>query len=316
MNLHGVRMWVTEGCNASCHFCLNAKARGMSSMEIERFQKLCEYFSFHRFDKIAIMGGEPTLHPDFNSIMKIAKKYFNQVYLFTNALESDQLLLYEPRNQDVIVYNSLFADKLSEDKLLLSKSGKRVLDVVVDSSSEIKSIASSVGRLLNEFGNRVAAQIVINNNCNIFSEKDVIVQKINELYDLLSSIKGTNVSFSCNVPVCFTEGTQLPPFTDNFVCSPNAVLIDADYNLRFCNNYSERLVNLFRNDAIIPFAVLKNYIRLAYEKMQVDCLSKICCDCLYYDLKCNGKCFIGQTIISRKDVENNTNLLWLKKQQL
>ena len=51
------------------------------------------------------MGGEPTLHPDFNSIMKIAKKYFNQVYLFTNALESDQLLLYEPRNQDVIVYN-------------------------------------------------------------------------------------------------------------------------------------------------------------------------------------------------------------------
>ena len=75
MNLHGVRMWVTEGCNASCHFCLNAKARGMSSMEIERFQRLCEYFSFHRFDKIAIMGGEPTLHPDFNSIMQIAQKY-------------------------------------------------------------------------------------------------------------------------------------------------------------------------------------------------------------------------------------------------
>ena len=86
LQLHGVRMWVTEGCNASCHFCMNAKGRSHAQVELDKFQKLCLYFRQNGFDRIAIMGGEPTIHPDFIKIMDYAQEYFPTVYLFTNAI--------------------------------------------------------------------------------------------------------------------------------------------------------------------------------------------------------------------------------------
>ena len=305
LNLHGVRMWVTEGCNASCHFCLNANDRTNSYMEIDKFSLLCNYFIRHGFDKIAIMGGEPTIHPDFISIMEIAQSCFSQVYLFTNALDSKKLVQFVPRENDVIIYNANFAKNLTKEKLLLSKPGKRVLDVVINTQSNTDILEKEIFQIIH-------IQLVIDNKCNIFTEKHAVVQHVNQLFKYLSAVENADVHFECNAPICFTAGTDLPKFKQNTICTPTSVLVDGSYNVRFCNIYPHPLINMFKDGQLIPFRILENYIELAYKQLQMECLSKICRDCLYFDRLCNGKCYIGQEIITREDIEKNTNIPWLK----
>lgn len=304
-------MWVTEGCNASCHFCMNAKGRSHSQINIEKFTKLCLYFSQNGFDRIAIMGGEPTIHPDFLRIMEIAQKYFSIVYLFTNALLDSKLFKYEPRESDTIVYNFNFSKNLKPETILLEKLGKRVLDVVIDKDSNIVELSKEILRVVSFDYEKIKVQLVINNCLNIFKYKDIIVSKVNDLYNSLNVEPRINKVFECNAPMCFTIGTNLPPFKQNSICEPRSVLIDGDCNLR-CNLYNEPLINMFNVNGMIPFAIVKNQIELAYYKSRISCLEKICKYCIFYNNKCNGKCIIGQDDISEEDIVSITNLPWLK----
>ena len=306
-------MWVTEGCNASCHFCMNAKGRTHAQMDYDRFDRLCLYFRQNSFDKIAIMGGEPTIHRDFLEIMQAAQHYFPIVYLFTNALSYSDLLKYNPRKTDAIVYNFNFSKSLNPENLLLNKLGDRVIDVVIDKNSNITELTKEILRVASFNFKRIKVQLVINNCLNIFKYKEQIVSNVKKLYNNLDAEPRINKVFECNAPMCFTIGVNLPPFKINTFCEPRSVLIDGNYNLRFCNLFNEPLTNMFKEDGIIPFSIVKNQIELAYYKSRVLCLEKICKDCVFYGIKCNGKCLVGQDIITKEDIISTTKLPWLKQ---
>lgn len=309
--LHGVRMWVTEGCNASCHFCMNASGRNNVSMDFDKYKQLCLYFQQNQFDKIAIMGGEPTIHPHFLDIMTFAQQCFPSVYLFTNGLKPDVLDTYSPRESDAIIYNFNFCQNFTSNTFLLEKKGKRVVDIVIDSNTNVAKIIENSFRI-HDITSAIEFQLVINNACNIFKHKKIIIENVNEIYNTLLNRKSIKLKFECNAPLCFTEGEQLPPFTKNTFCSPRAVLIDGSYNVRYCNIYNSQTINMFQPYGMIPFSILKNYIQLEYSKLRISCLEKICKDCLFYGNQCNGKCHIAQDIISKKDISQSTNIPWLK----
>ena len=312
LQLHGVRMWVTEGCNASCHFCMNAKGRSHAQIDLDKFQKLCLYFRQNGFDRIAIMGGEPTIHPDFLKIMENAQEYFPTVFLFTNAITHGDLIKYSPRESDAIVYNFNYSKSLTPEKLLLDKPGERVIDVVIDIDSDVTKLTREILRIASFSYDRIKVQLVINNCLNIFKYKDCIVANVNNLYKNLDVEPRINKVFECNAPMCFTTGINLPPFKINTLCEPRSVLIDGSCNLRFCNLYNNKLTNMFNGNGIIPFSIVQNQIELAYYKSRILCLEKICKNCVLYGKKCNGKCLIGQENISKEDILSNTNLPWLK----
>ena len=311
-NLHGVRMWVTEGCNASCHFCMNVKGRANYSMEYSKYQSLCQYFKYNNFDKIAIMGGEPTIHPDFEIIMETAQTFFPSVYLFTNGLKIEVLKMFNPRDSDAIVYNFHFQKVFNRDTFMLNKPGKRVVDIVIDSKTDVNNTICNAKRIASISPNRIILQLVINNTCNIFKEKEQIIYNVNTIYSKLAENQDFQIKFECNAPLCFTENEQLPPYVKNTFCSPRAVLIDGSYNVRFCNIFNAPLINMFQPYGMIPFSILENYINMTYIKLRLTCLDKICKDCLFYGRQCNGKCHIGQDSINREDISQSTNLPWLK----
>lgn len=309
--LHGVRMWVTEGCNAFCHFCMNASGRNNVSMDFDKYQQLCLYFKQNQFDKIAIMGGEPTIHCEFLNIMNFAQHCFPSVYLFTNGLKPAVLNYYSPRESDAIIYNFHFRKFFTHETFLLEKKGRRIVDIVIDSNTDVNSVIENSFRIF-EISSEIEFQIVINNTCNIFKYKTNILENVNKVYNSLSQNTALKLRFECNAPLCFTEGENLPPFNKNTFCSPRAVLIDGTYNVRFCNIYNKKTINMFQSDGMIPFSLLKNYINLEYSKLRISCLEKICKDCLFYGSQCNGKCHIAQDTISKKDISLATNIPWLK----
>lgn len=310
--MHMARMWVTEGCNAFCHYCLNARSREKHQMDTQHFTALCEYFKRNSFDKIAIMGGEPTIHPNFEEIMAISQKYFDIVYLFTNAINCSVLNLYKPRENDTIIYNFSFANNLNKKSFLLDYPGKRHLDIVIGNETDTEKITENILRVSSIDTTRIECNLVIDNCINIFKYKSLLIEKINEIYN---NVRLQNplvrIQFQSNLPLCFTYGEKLPPHTLNTICPNEAVLVDGEYNVRFCNLFSDKLVNMFKDDNLIPFKILRNYARAASIGLRKKSLEKVCKDCLFYGDQCNGKCYIPQDTILRDDILNNTKLPWL-----
>lgn len=81
---------VTNLCNQRCPICLAyVDAMGYAyHPPVEYFDKIFKHFK-HQDPKpnICFFGGEPTVHEDFLTIVKLAKSYGFQVQLFTNGLK-------------------------------------------------------------------------------------------------------------------------------------------------------------------------------------------------------------------------------------
>ena len=309
--MHMVRMWVTESCNALCSHCMNASVRSQAQMPFYKFETLCDYFKMNGFDKIGIMGGEPTIHPDFLTIMTKAQECFKTVYLYTNALKADELYCYTPRDKDIIIYNFSFSKSLTPEKLLLDKKGERILDVVVNHDSDIVYLEKEIKRVTSYNRQKIHVQLVLNNSVNIFQQKDQIIRNISQLYEKVTKCVDINISFQCGAPLCFTYGESLPSHTHNTICPDEAILIDGDCNARFCNIHSDKIINMFQGAKLIPYKILRNYIRKESLQIKLTCIEKICKDCFFYGTECNGKCHISQHCIERDDIIANTKIPWL-----
>lgn len=303
MIFNSLRVYITEQCNAKCPSCFNKNNRSNSSMDIEHFRKICTFFSSNGVKRIKIMGGEPTLHSDFDVFMTIAQDYFQQVFLFTNAI-NDRILSFEPRESDSVVYNFTFHKLWNNKKLLLDKPGKRAFEIQIKHNTNIEEII----RYLQDFNNKdIYSVITLDCTSNIFEHRDVLKEKIVKLQEFI--IKNEyKTSMDHRIPLCFLYNSNIIVPTSNFsICSLEcSSLVDANYNIRFCNQSSKTLLNLFQNNEIIPFQLIENVLIKEFYTRQLDNLNKICSSCVFYGTKCNGGCFINNNEISKASVINST----------
>jgi pyruvate-formate lyase-activating enzyme len=94
---------VLRGCNITCRACYNtAPAHAKSLDEIQR--ELQVLTARRRLDSIALLGGEPTLHPQLCEIVRIIKARGISVELFTNGLllESELLTALHAAGTDLV----------------------------------------------------------------------------------------------------------------------------------------------------------------------------------------------------------------------
>ena len=83
---------INRGCNIACRACYNTAAdRAKPLPEIER--EIRELLQLRRLDSLAIVGGEPTLHPQLPEIIRMVKAAGLHVELFTNGLLLDSPML-------------------------------------------------------------------------------------------------------------------------------------------------------------------------------------------------------------------------------
>lgn len=313
MSLRMVRIWVAEGCNAFCPHCMNASERTSVEMDIDHFYSICQYFAENGMTKVSLMGGEPTTNKAFPEMYRIAQRYFPEVLLFTNGINEQALKTCYPRPSDAIVYNFYHSNVLDKERLLLGREGDRIMDIVVDGTSNICKIVNEAYRITLLGNGGVSLHLVLNNSTDIFSDRKRIAKNLTLLYDELIRIPNSRVTCQISAPYCFIYGLKLPPHQYSSICPEEAVLIDGSYNVRFCNLHSKQLINLFQNDTVIPFQILRNYVRNESAKMRTIAFEKICHKCILFQTKCNGKCHIFQDCITEDSIINNTELPWLKK---
>lgn len=302
--LTSIRMYVTENCNANCSTCFNRNTRGNSNMQLDKFESLCAYFSENKVPVLKIMGGEPTLHPDFCELTKIAQKYFKGVSVFTNGMSS-KLQEFVPRKSDSITYNFRFSKKISVENLMLDKLGNRSLEIQISEKTNVDELMSEIKRF-KSYGN-VLVTFTLDCTENIFLHRKEIASVYENIWLQCKDAK-IKMGKDHSVPLCFLYGTKIPMPKPKSICQLHCTgLIDADYNLRHCNQFSEKLINMFVDDRIIPYKILVNYLMSKHLKLQDIALDKICKDCVFYGKNCNGGCFIAKDNISREDIIKNTD---------
>lgn len=86
---------INNYCNLSCEYCFakDFMDHDAESMSIEDYKHTLEFLKRNRMSTIRFLGGEPTLHPDFDEMLDIAKddNKINGIDIFTNGVFSEEI---------------------------------------------------------------------------------------------------------------------------------------------------------------------------------------------------------------------------------
>ena len=76
--MDSIRVLIANSCNANCHYCFKPKAKA-DFLTLENFSKLAFFFNESKVSRIRLMGGEPSIHPQFD---KITRKFFSSYAIY------------------------------------------------------------------------------------------------------------------------------------------------------------------------------------------------------------------------------------------
>ena len=300
-----MRVYITERCNASCTNCFNAQSRQNREMSLEVFISLCKYLSENGIVTLKVMGGEPTVHAEFKAIIEIAQSYFKNVVIFTNGI-NNFIQTINLRKTDSIVYNFTFSEYLTEEKLLLQQAGKRSFEVQVRETTNELDLVQKILYFSRLSENRIHISLTLDCTSNIFKTKKVVVKKLLYIENFLEE---NNIRFSYDhkMPLCYLYKTGLHPNNSSSCEIETAGVIDSQLNLRFCLQNPDKLISLYQNDRFIPWTILINNLYKRFYELRLAALQKICLDCVFFNKKCNGGCWISKDNIAKQDILENTD---------
>lgn len=84
MNNLDVCLNITEDCDLNCFWCYQQEKRAKQHLSIHKLSFLREVFDSLDITSVTLIGGEPTIHPQFNFILQHLSKY--NITLATNGL--------------------------------------------------------------------------------------------------------------------------------------------------------------------------------------------------------------------------------------
>ena len=298
-----MRVYVTERCNANCPNCFNAKSRSNSEMSLEDFKELCEYLKSNGFTLLKIMGGEPTLHADFERVIEIAQSNFDKIVVFSNGT-TDSIKDIKLRENDSVVYNFTFNKVFSKEKMHFEVGGKRTFEVQVKKTTNEKELVERLKELAQD--TKVRISLTLDCTANIFLEKSIVLPKLKYIEQELIESK-LDFSYDHKIPLCYLYKTGLH-VSNNCVCTlDTAGLISSDLVFKFCNQHSASLVSLKQDGTFIPWRIVENYKQKAFYEIRLKALKDYCLNCVFFNEKCNGGCWLPKDNITKQNILENTD---------
>lgn len=303
------RVLITHKCNANCPTCFNKSIRHGAEMSLDDFVCLADYLAESGVQRIKIMGGEPTVHPCFSEIICYAQKRFYSVHVFTNAI-NDKILDFVPREHDSIIYNvSCLPTPIQKCKMMLDRPGGRMFETQIAADAPVNLIKRKLEDIVSVVPKEKLA-IALTLNCmeNIFAKKAEIIEKWNIVADYLHETLGVTHHIDHKIPFCFFQHSGMRVSVVNSLCSTKcAGLITPDVKLQYCNQLNSKPLSIKGEKGFLPYEIIENYLQQNfYLKMSTN-LNKICADCILFNKKCNGGCFMHKNFISGEDVIASTD---------
>lgn len=306
-----IRIYLTENCNASCPWCFNKDTRDPSKdMDTEKCLKLLDYCAENHIDRLQIMGGEPTMHPDFVKIYNHAFSKFKKVSLFTNGLNKEVLKQIPLANSSGININFNFVDE-NIDPDLVRQWTPLTTEVVIRKETDVPDLLDKIERVHNavsKLKGHIMFNLTIDCTLDIFKYKDEIFPKVEGILDWAIAHPEYYWGWDHRYPRCLmpdrllmqTVELNFKPYDKsldfymiNFCLGYTtcAGLITADFRLTHCNQYKGNYLPVFNEDGtIIPYNRFRNFLAIESMAKYSSLQNSSCMECKYFMAKCNGGC--------------------------
>lgn len=295
-----MRVYLTERCNANCPNCANARGRSNIDMSDENFERLCAYLSENGIKTLKIMGGEPTVHDNFEKLVEIAISRFDYIEIFSNGL-NDKVKNLHLRPKDCVIYNFLFNKNFSKERLYLESGGERAFHTQVHASVNEKELAERLVSLVSIDRNRIGVALSMDCASNIFKDRSRLIEKLSYMECMLME-QNIPYFYDHAVPRCFSRNSGLHFYDKGFCDVSISGAIGADMTLRFCNNHPEKLISLLDGSDFVPWKTVTNQLESRYAALRKEARETICAGCPEFEKSCNGGCWIPSSRIKRDDV--------------
>ena len=86
-----IQFYPTLSCNLSCDFCFNRQLQAVDDVKLSDFEKIMSTLSGLGIPAIDILGGEPTLHPDFVNLFDVIHHHGLTATASTNGSDARAL---------------------------------------------------------------------------------------------------------------------------------------------------------------------------------------------------------------------------------
>ena len=256
---------ITNKCNLNCEYCYAMKIYkdkwNTEDLTIQQFSKIIKILNTLKKDKnkISILGGEPFVHPNIDTIINILKKvnskYFIEKNIFTNfILPFEKYLILE--NSDINLRISFHWELIKNKDNFFNKIKKlkkyninTIIHFMVSKNNynELNNYKEKILEL-NNLNFKLYCDFIINDNSWLDELKgftDIYLTNVLDK-DLLEIFK-KSINFNINEKVKFNFD-YFKNFTKNLICSENLVSIDIYGNCRL--HCQDKTFNIFESKGI------------------------------------------------------------------
>ena len=101
---------ITAYCNLKCPYCFANEMisnQEEKNITLEQFEKIIQWIPLNPSRGLGLIGGEPTLHPQFKEILEITERYLQKTQshcvIFTNGVYIKKYIPYLTRNFNLLV---------------------------------------------------------------------------------------------------------------------------------------------------------------------------------------------------------------------
>jgi|GEM_PF-998864 len=89
-----LRISITNVCNQSCPFCFAStemKTNNVKFISLTDIKTICKLSKKAGFKNAQLLGGEPTIHPQFSQLLELVLKTFYSIRIFSNGIFSEEV---------------------------------------------------------------------------------------------------------------------------------------------------------------------------------------------------------------------------------
>ncbi len=305
---------INNYCNLQCEFCF-AKNNNKNKKEISinNFKKYLEILQLNKINKLKLLGGEPTIHSNFEKIVKIALENNFYIEIFTNLVKNNAFLKNEvflKNRKRIFLSINISTNYFEKSTIFKINNLKKILNLYRVSFAITLSKNKKIyyKKLLTIVPLVSTYRVGIENPTKYIDKKgNISFRKIgNELIDLIKNIfnknKDAKILLNCGITRCMFNKSQINflskknIFLPGWGCNGKYSSFDVNYNLTYSqcyiskNTFSQKLNTIDACLKNIKKQQIKNKLQFAYDKCKI---------CKYFGFEnnlCNGPCFGNLTL--------------------
>jgi organic radical activating enzyme len=298
---------ITNNCNKNCVYCFAGDTLdefGITQMNTTVFEKALDYLDRSGLKQVRLMGGEPTLHPDFTLFASKALERDFNILLFTNGLINNRILKFLeeiPENNLDILLNTIHPNENNQQGIVRQKHTMKILGNRIAAGINLYSNNQDFDYLLDyvtQFGLKKEIRLGISHS--VLSRKNTFLHpkeyksigyKI-ALFKLEAKKHGITLGFDCGFVPCMFPEEYFELLNDELQKAGNCChpIIDLLANCTFISCYP--LNNFYKIN--LDDKITAKDLNLLFDKRLVPYkeagIFPYCTSCPLFNNRCNGGC--------------------------